>query len=116
MAIPELRKERFLRDPLPVRLGGIAADLARVSSCAQHEGNSDTVAMMLEESQWFIEWTAAKAEPEVAAELVDIQVLIALWRRVWPEVQNQRMQRTILAVQAKKWSDQVLDYSGLLDA
>lgn len=115
MNIPERRKERFLRDPLPVRLGGLAADLARVSSCAQHEGSNDTVAMMLEESQWFIEWTAAEAEPEIAAELVDIQVLIALWRRVWPEVQNHRMQRTILAVQAKKWSDQVLDYSGLLD-
>ena len=114
MAIPERRKERFLRDPLSIRLGGIAADLARVSSCAQHEGSNDTVAMMLEESQWFIEWTAAEAE--IAAELVDIQVLIALWRRAWPEVQHQRMQRTILAVQAKKWSDQVLDYSGLLDA
>lgn len=58
MSIPQRRKERFLRDSLPVRLGGIAADLARVSSCAQHEGSNDTVAMMLEESQWFIEWTA----------------------------------------------------------
>ena len=116
MNIPARRKERFLRDPLPVRLGGIAADLARVSSCAQHEGSNDTVAMMLEESQWFIEWTAAETEPEVASELVDIQVLVSLWRRAWPEVQHQRAQCTILAVQAKKWSDQVLGYSGLLDA
>lgn len=59
MAISAQRKERFLSAPLPVRLGGIAADLAQVSSCAQHEGSNDTVAMMLEESQWFIEWTAA---------------------------------------------------------
>jgi hypothetical protein len=51
----------------------------------------------------------------VAAELVDIQRMIALWRKAWPEAQKHRPQRILLSVQAKKWSDQILGYSGLLD-
>jgi hypothetical protein len=111
----ERKRERFLRDPLPVRLAGLAADLARVSSSARHETGAESVGSMLEESQYFIEWTAAEAEPEIAAELVDIQRMIALWRKAWPDAQNSRTQRTLLSVQAKKWSDLILSYSGLLD-
>jgi len=107
----ERKRERFLRDPLPVRLAGLAADLARVSSSARHESGTESVAMMLEESQYFIEWTAAVVEPEIAGELVDIQLLVALWRKAWPEAQLSRTQRTLLSVQAKKWSDQILRYS-----
>jgi len=111
----ERKRERFLRDPLPVRLAGLAADLARLSSSARHETGTDAVAEMLEESQYFIEWTAAEAEPEIAAELVDIQRMVALWRKAWPEAQNHRTQRTLLSVQAKKWSDLVLRYSVLVE-
>jgi hypothetical protein len=109
----ERKRERFLRDPLPVRLGSLAADLRRVSSSARRETGAESVASMLEESQYFIEWTAAEAEPEVAAELVDMQLMTALWRKAWPDAQQFSTQRTLLSVQAKKWSDQVLVYSGL---
>jgi len=61
----ERKRERFLRDPLPVRLAGLAADLARVASSARHPTGAESVAVMLEESQYFIVWTAAAAEPEV---------------------------------------------------
>ena len=71
---------------------------------------------MFEERVYFVEWTADDAEPKVAAELVDIQLMSGLWRRAWPEAQHAKAQRTLLSVQAKKWADQVLDYSGLLDA
>ena len=109
------KRERYLKDPLPVRLGGLAADLARISSSARRPAGGASVDEMLEESQYFIEWTAAEADPEVAAELVDIQVMLSLWRKAWPEAQHNRTQRTILSVLAKKWSDQVLGYSGLLE-
>lgn len=107
------KRERFLRDPLPLRLGAIAADLARVASSARHETGAASVAEMLEESQYYIEWTAAEADPEIAGELVDIQRLIVAWRRAWPETHQSKPQRVLLSVQAKKWSDQVLRYSGL---
>ncbi len=55
-----------------------------------------------------IEWTAADAPVEVAAEWVDMQALLALWRRAWPEAQHSPLQRSLLAVQAKQWADQVL--------
>lgn len=108
------RRKRYLRDPLPIRLGGLAANLGRIFSLAR--GISDTaLEAMFEESLYLVEWTAADAEPEVAAALVDIQLLLALWRKAWPEAQQHKAQRTLLSVQARKWADQVLDYSGLLD-
>ncbi len=64
---------------------------------------------MLEESQYFIEWTAAEVAPEVGEELVNLQVMLALWRRAWPEAEQSQRQRTLLAVQAKHWSDRVMD-------
>lgn len=108
------RKARYLQDSLPKRLGALAADLARVASSARHPARSESVTLMMEESQHFIEWVAADTAPEVAADLVDIQIMLALWRRAWPEAQRHPTQRTLLSFQAKKWSDKVLDYSGLL--
>jgi hypothetical protein len=109
------KRARYLADPLPKRLGALAADLARVASSARHLTRAESAALMLEESQHFIEWAAAETEPEVAAELVDIQVMVALWRQAWPEAQKNQFQRALLSTQAQKWSDQVLAFSGLLD-
>ncbi len=109
------RYDRFMRDTLPVRLGGLSASLARIASSARHESGAEAVALMVNECRWLIEWTAAEAEPEVAAELVDIQRMLTLWRKSWPEAQLSLSQRTLLSVQAKKWADQVLEYSGLLN-
>lgn len=44
----------------------------------------------------------------MAEELVNLQVLIVLWRRTWPEAQYNPLQRSLLAVQAKQWADQVM--------
>jgi hypothetical protein len=70
---------------------------------------------MMEEAKYFIEWTAAEAEPEIAAELVSMQRLIALWLRAWDSASQHKEQRTLLSVQAKHWSDRALDFSGLAD-
>src|SRR5208337_4618376 len=110
---PDKVRERFLRDALPMRLGALAADLARVASSALRDESGESVALMLEESQSFIEWTAAETVPEVAAELVDLQLQVALWRQGWQEAQVSRRLRVLLSVQARRWSDQVLGFSGL---
>lgn len=106
----ERMRERYLQDPLPVRLAGLAADLSRVASSARRATGAEAAAAMLEESQYLIEWTAADAPVEVAEELVNLQVLLALWRRAWPEAQHSPVQRSLLAVQAKQWADQVMRY------
>ena len=109
------RRDRYLRDPLPIRLGSLATSLARIASSARHGTGATAVATMIEECRWYIEWTAADTAPEVASELVDIQRLLTLWRGAWPTAQLEPKQRILLSVQAKKWADQVLDYSGLLE-
>ena len=101
-------RERYLRDALPLRLSGLAADLGRVASSARRATGAEAVAALLEESQHLIEWTAAEAPVEMAEELVNLQVLLALWRRAWPEAQSSSLQRSLLAVQAKQWADQVM--------
>lgn len=109
----EKLRERFLRDPLPYRLGGLAATLGRLSSVARNSSDPANVARLLEEAKYFIEWTAAEAEPEVAAELVSIQILLSLWLKAWDRASQSREQWTLLSVQAKYWSDRAMDFSGL---
>lgn len=109
----EKMRERFMRDPLPRRLGGLAATLGRVSSVARKSSDPTNVARLMEEAKYMIEWTAAEAEPEIAAELVSMQRLINLWLRAWENASQHKEQRILLSVQAKHWSDRALDFSGL---
>ena len=110
----EKLRERFLRDPLPRRLGGLAATLGRISSSARRSTDPNIVSNLLDEAKHLIEWTAADTEPETAAELVEIQTMITLWQRAWDEVSQSPKQRLLLSVQAKNWSDKALDFSGLV--
>ena len=111
----EKLRERFLRDPLPRRLGGLAATLARISSSARESSDPASVARLLQEAKYLIEWTAADAEPEIAAELVSMQTQINLWLRAWKKTNQFREQRTLLSIHAKYWSDRALDFSGLAE-
>ena len=109
----EKRRQRFLRDPLSRRLGGLAATLGRISSSARNSSDPAIVAGLLEEAKHLIEWTAADTEPEIPAELVHMQTMISLWQRSWQESSQNPRQRVLLAVQAKNWSDKAVDFSGL---
>ena len=48
-------RERYLRDTLPLRLGGLAANLARIKSFSDHPDHYDVVENLLNESKFFIE-------------------------------------------------------------
>lgn len=112
--VREKLRERFLRDPLPRRLGGLAATLGRISSSARKSNDPSIVSNLLDEAKHLIEWTAAEADPETAAELVRIQTMITLWQRAWEESSKVPNQRLLLSIQAKDWSDKALDFSGLV--
>ena len=115
MVNKEKLRQRFLNDPLPVRLGGLSATLGRISSSARaSESPAAVVADLLDEAKHLIEWTAAAAEPEIAAELVQIQRLIVLWQKGWGTAHCDRTQRVLLSTLAKNWSDKTLEFSGLL--
>lgn len=110
----EKRRGRFLRDPLPRRLGGLAATLGRISSSARNSTDPQAVFNLLDEAKHLIEWTAADMEPEIACELVRMQTMIALWQRAWDEASQIPKQRILLSVQAKDWSDRAMGFSGLV--
>jgi len=107
-------RERFMRDDLPVRLGGLAANLGRIKSFSRNEANRNVVEDLIEESKYFIEWTASEAEIETAAKLVELQLELARWQvtmeRFWPDP----IQRKQLAEKSGAWSQQVLESSGLV--
>ncbi len=110
----ETVRERYLRDPLPIRLGGLAANLRRIASFAQHPANGQAVESLLDESKHFIEWTAREAEIETAAQLVEIQIQLARWQRNWERIWADPQQRQEVGHQSQGWSDRVLRLSGLL--
>ncbi len=108
-------RERYMRDDLPVRLGGLAANLSRIKSFASHEGNREAVESLIDESKYFIEWTAAEAEVGTAAELVELQVQLARWQHNWARIWANPAQRRHVAEQSAAWSRRVLEMSGLLN-
>ena len=109
-------RERYLRDSVPLRLGGLAANLRRVNSFAGHEANFEAVEGLLDESKFFIEWTAREAELDIAAKLVELQIQIACWQRDLATIWSNPAQRSQIAEQSRVWSDRVLDMSGLLSS
>lgn len=107
-------RERYLRDGLEIRLGGLAANLARLASFSGRMKHHGSVEYLLEESKWFIEWNVPDASLEMQAELVELQIQLAVWHRAW---QQGRMEGDLLhdmIAQARAWSDRVLELSGLL--
>ena len=110
----ERLRKRFLRDPLPRRLGGLAATLGRISSSARKSSDPAIVSDLLDEARRLIEWTAGETEPETAAELVRIQILLTVWQKAWETASQNPHERLLLSLQAKDWSDRAVDLSGLL--
>jgi hypothetical protein len=109
----ERLRERFMRDPLPRRLGGLAATLGRISSSARKSSDPAIVSDLLDEARRLIEWTAGETMPEVAAELVQIQIMLTVWQKAWRTASENPNERLLLSLQAKDWSDKAVDFSGL---
>ncbi|MDI6807547.1 MAG: hypothetical protein QME66_01010 [Candidatus Eisenbacteria bacterium] len=109
-------RERYLRDDLPVRLGGLAANLSRIRSFASNDANREAVEGLLEESKFFIEWTAPEAEIDAAAELVQLQILLTCWQHRWKSIWADPVERAKVAEQSSSWAKRILDLSGLLSS
>ena len=105
-------RERYLQDPLPIRLGNLASNLARIASCSENPKNHEVVMSVLEESKYFAEWAASEAPPETQAMLAEVQIQLALWHRRWLKGHPE----PLMPSEARRWSDQLLERSGLLAA
>jgi hypothetical protein len=107
-------RERYLRDGLPTRLGGLAANLVRIKSFAAQGGSHEVVASLMEESKRLIEWTAGEIDVDRAAELVTLQVELARWQLRWRRIGDNAQAGSRVAQDAAIWSERVLEMSGLL--
>jgi hypothetical protein len=65
---------------------------------------------LLEESKYFLEWSAGEADTESAAQSVELQVQLSRCNTIGPP-----SRREILAQQARLWSNRVLEASGVLN-
>jgi len=110
----EAVRERYMRDGLEIRLGGLAANLARIASFSGRMKNHGSVEYLIEESKWFIEWIVPDASPEMQAELVELQIQLALWHRAWKDGMMEGYRLDDMISHAQTWSDRILEQSGLL--
>lgn len=110
------RRERYLRDPLPARLGNLASNLSRINSLSNHSTMGEAAGKVVDESIFFIEWTAADASLRQQAELAELRRLLTSWRLEWHEIWNDLEMRTSVAEQSGAWSRKILESSGLLNS
>lgn len=107
-------RQRYLRDQPQIRLGGLASNLARIRSFSEHPDHKDEVARLIEESAFFIEWTAEDVDAVLQEALVDLQRALVGWRRSWDSIWRDADRRAEVAASAGLWSTQLLQMAGLL--
>ncbi len=108
-------QSRYLRDPLPVRLGNLSSSLGRLARTIHDPSRRETADYMLDECKWFIEWTAGETDIEVAAQLVELQVTLAGWQRGLAGESRVPLDTAAAARLARESAEKVLQWSGLLD-
>lgn len=111
----EARKERYLKDGVPVRLGGLAANLSRVKSFSANPNNRDAVFQLLEESKYFIEWTSRELNIDTLIRLSAIQRRVASWQLNWKYIWDDENERQIVVNDSAGWSAEIIKNSGLFD-
>ena len=109
MMVSDQVRQRFLRVPLPRRLGNLAADLARIASFAENPKNHQAVASLLEEGKCFTEWAAPDSPLETQAVLAEVQVALAVWERGWLKGDPV----PTMQADAQRKSDELLALAGL---
>ena len=107
-------RERYMQDGLPTRLGGLATNLMRIASVADHPENRQVVDSLLEEAKFFIEWAVPDATLDKQVSLVELQIRLARWHYGWHRDSIDQAKRAHLAREARTWAEQVLEMSGLL--
>ena len=107
-------RERYLRDNLTIRIGGLAANLARVKSFSNDYRHRDIVESLVEESKFFIEWAAPDAGPDLGSTLAELQLQLARWQLAWHTIWEDTAHRDRVGNEAQAWSTELLRLAGLL--
>ena len=106
--IKELQR-RFLKDPLSVRLGGVASDLSRLSGLAStSDTDVQTLHNVLTELKLFTEWAAQDADYETQKLILSLQRTISRF-----DLTQFPLSCPTLRKETGKWSKKILSFSGL---
>ena len=97
-------KERYLQEPVNRRIGHLASNLARISTFLENSKNEEAIKDILEESKFFIEWTARDAPYEVQVMFSEIQPMLALWQRQFLQQKEAANGMEMLGKKTKNWS------------
>lgn len=106
-------KARFLKDSFNIKIGNLAADLARLSTFSENSKNRRVLEDILEESKFFIEWVTPEAPLEVQILLSEIQPKLALWQRHLLQQKEDAAEIEELKEMTKSWSASLIELSGL---
>jgi hypothetical protein len=68
---------------------------------------------MIQDTEFLIEYASPEVELQTQAELVEIQLDLAIWQLKWQTLWTNPDKRRQVAEQAGRWSDRLLDLSGL---
>ena len=79
-------RQRYLRDDVSIRLGGLAANLLRISSYTDRPEHGDVVSRLVHESALFIDWTAPDVDMGRLTELARLQRELSRWHWDWASV------------------------------
>lgn len=109
------RRDRYMQDGVPIRIGGIASNMARIATISAWPDCQNMAFEVLEESKYFIEWTAMEADTETTVALIDLQLQLSLWQlrleKSWPDEAT----RSEIGRRARAYSNDLLQRSGLLN-
>jgi hypothetical protein len=107
------KRNRYMRDPLPVRLGGLAANLARMNSFSDNQKHDEAVSKLLNECRYFIEWVGKDADLDVQIQLLALQRELTRWRHSWEKIWTDSERRLKMAKESEQWSETMLKLAGL---
>ena len=109
-------RNRYLREPFSRRLGHLASDLMRIAGFLDNAKNRKVVMDILEESKFFIEWAAPDAPAHIQELFSEMQSRLALWHRHLLMMREDSGEIEELTKSARRWSMQLIQFSGLVDA
>ena len=111
----EAIRTRYLQQDSARRLGGLAANLARIASFADNPNNFKAVETLIEESKFLIEWIAPDLPIEIQTKLIELQIQLSLWHLKFPEIRQNPESLKNMISQASAWSKEILKLSGLIE-
>lgn len=107
-------RQSYLKRDLAHQLGELAASLSRVRYAVQDTDFQPLADQSLQECTQFIQWTLQETERNTATALLQLQPLLVQWQHTLSVHWEDPALRSQVAQQAQKWSQQILELSGLL--